>query len=116
MEILNIPIGKAEIIQGDTIPSILFEFDPTDNINLLGTNVKIRMHVMNNHIKIIDISNGNGITVKGSKSFIIDEVSKEESELLPVGSFLGDLEITDSNGKKFTYFRVRYTIEKQYTK
>ena len=71
---------------------------------------------MNNHIKIIDISNGNGITILGSKSFTIDEVSKEDSALLPVGSFLGDFEITDTNGKRFTYFRVRYTIEKQYTK
>lgn len=116
MEILNIPIGKSEIVQGDTIPSILFEFDPTDNINLSLPNTKIRMNVMNNHIKIIDIFNGSGITILTPKSFRIDEVPKEQSELLPVGAFMGDLEITDSNGKKFTYFRVRYTIEKQYTK
>lgn len=45
METLNIPIGNTQIIQGDTIPEILFEFDPTDNINLSLPNVQIKMQI-----------------------------------------------------------------------
>ena len=115
MKILNIPIGKSEIVQGDTIPSILFEFDPLDNINLSLPNVQIKMQIYLVNTKIIDISNGNGITILTNKSFRIDEVSKEDNNL-PTGKHLGDLEITDTNGKRFTYFRVQYNIEKQYTK
>mgnify|MGYP003591327696 FL=1 len=115
METLNIPIGNTQIIQGDTIPEILFEFDPTDNINLLLPNVQIKMQIYLVNTKIIDISNGNGITILTDKSFRIDEVSKEDNNL-PTGKHLGDLEITDTNGKRFTYFRVQYNIEKQYTK
>ena len=115
METLNIPLSNTAIIQGDTIPEILFEFDPLDNINLLLPNVQIKMQIYLVNTKIIDISNGNGITILTDKSFKIDEVSKENNNL-PVGNFLGDLEITDTNGKRFTYFRVQYSIIKQYTK
>ena len=45
MEILNIPIGNSNIVQGDTIPEILFEFDVTDNIDLSLPNVSIKMKV-----------------------------------------------------------------------
>lgn len=115
MEILNIPIGNSNIVQGDTIPEILFEFDVTDNIDLSLPNVIIKMQVYNQNNKIIDISNGNGITILTDKSFKINEVAKEDNNL-PIGSHLGDLEITDTNGKRFTYFRVKYNIDKQYTK
>ena len=115
METLNIPIGNTQIIQGDTIPSILFEFDPTDNINLSLPNVQIKMQIYLVNTKIIDISNGNGITILTDKSFKIDEVSKENNNF-PTGKHLGDLEITDTNGKRFTYFRVQYNVDKQYTR
>ena len=115
MEILKIPIGNSSIVQGDTIPEVLFEFDPTDNIDLSLLNVSIKMQIYNNAEKIINISNLNGITIINNKSFKINEVSKENNNL-PVGNFLGDLEITDTNGKRFTYFRVQYSIIKQYTK
>jgi hypothetical protein len=90
MEILNIPLNNTAIIQGDTIPEILFEFDPLDNINLLLPNVQIRMQVYLTHNKIIDISNTNGITILTNKSFKINEVSKENNNL-PIGKHLGDL-------------------------
>lgn len=115
MEILNIPIGGSSIIQGDTIPEILFEFDPTDNIDLSLPNVSIKMQVYNQNNKIIDISNANGITILTNKSFKINEIPKEDNNF-PIGRHLGDLEITDTNGKRFTYFRVQYNIDKQYTK
>ena len=115
METLNTPLSNTAIIQGDTIPEILFEFDPTDNINLLLPNVQIKMQIYLINNKIIDISNGNGITILTDKSFRIDEVSKENNNF-PIGKHLGDLEITDTNGKRFTYFRVQYNIEKQYTR
>ena len=116
METLNIPIGNTSITQGDTIPEILFEFDTIDNIDLSLPNVSIKMQVYNQNNKIIDVSNLNGITIINDKSFKINEVSKENSNELPVGSFMGDLEITDTNGKRFTYLKVKYTISKQYTK
>ena len=115
METLNIPIGNTQIIQGDTIPEILFEFDPTDNINLSLPNVSIKMQIYNQNNKILDIQNGNGITILTSKSFKINEISKENNNF-PTGSHLGDLEITDTNGKRFTYFIVKLNIYKQYTK
>lgn len=115
METLNIPIGNTQIIQGDTIPEILFEFDPTDNINLSLPNVSIKMQIYNSSNKILDIQNGNGITILTNKSFKINEISKENNNF-PTGSHLGDLEITDTNGKRFTYFRVKLNIDKQYTK
>ena len=115
MEILNIPIGNTQIIQGDTIPEILFEFDPTDNIDLSLPNVSIKMQVYNSSNKILDVQNGNGITILTNKSFKINEISKENNNF-PTGSHLGDLEITDTNGKRFTYFRVKLNIDKQYTK
>ena len=116
MEILNIPLGDSNIVQGDTIPEILFQFDNTLGINLQAVGVIIKMQVYNQSNKIIDISNGNGITILTTNSFKINEVTKTISSLLPHGSFIGDLEITDSSGKRFTYFRVKYTIQKQYTK
>lgn len=115
METLKIPIGDSYIVQGDTIPKITFEFDALDIINLSLPGTVIKMQIYNNHIKIIDISNLNGITIINPKKFEINEVSKENNNL-PVGTFTGDLEITDSTGKRFTYFRVTYTILKQYTK
>lgn len=115
MEILNIPIGNTQIIQGDTVPEIIFEFDPTDNIDLSLPNVSIKMQIYNSSNKILDIQNGNGITILTNKSFKINEISKENNNF-PTGSHLGDLEITDTNGKRFTYFRVKLNIDKQYTK
>ena len=52
MEILNIPLGNNYIVQGDTIPEVIFEFDPTDNINLSLPNVQIKMQIylVNNKI------------------------------------------------------------------
>ena len=116
MEILNIPLGGSQIVQGDTIPEILFEFDNTLTIDLTDPNVSIKMQIYNQNNKIIDIFNTSGITILTDKSFKIDEVDKNISSFLPHGSFMGDLEITDTDGKRLTYFRVKYTIEKQYTK
>ena len=116
MEILNIPLGDSQIVQGDTIPEILFEFDNTLTIDLTDFGVSIKMQIYNQNNKIIDIYDTSGITILSSTSFKIDEVSKDTSSLLPYGSFIGDLEITDTDGKRFTYFRVKYTIQKQYTK
>lgn len=35
MEIINIPIGNTSIVQGDTIPEILFEFDVTGGLKVI---------------------------------------------------------------------------------
>lgn len=115
IETLNIPLGNTQIVQGDTIPEILFQFDPLDNIDLLLPNVIIKLQIYNQTNKILDISNTNGITILTDKSFKINEIPKENNNF-PVGSHLGDLEITDTNGKRFTYFRVKLNIEKQYTR
>lgn len=115
IETLNIPLGNTQIVQGDTIPEILFEFAEEDNIDLTLPNVNIKMQVYNQVNKILDIQNGNGITILTDKSFKINEIPKENNNF-PIGSHLGDLEITDTNGKRFTYFRVKLNIEKQYTR
>lgn len=117
IETLKIPIQsstvKPYIKQGDTIPKITFTFSDADDVDL--TTSTIKMQIYNGSQRIINITNDSGITVVSSKVFEIDEVSAENNDL-PTGTHLGDLEITDSNGIRFTYMNVEYTIIKQYTK
>ena len=119
IQTLKIPIQssnlKPYIKQGDTIPKILFTFDVSDNIDLTLANVSIKMQIYHNGNKVINVSNSNGITIVSAKVFEIDEVSASENNL-PDGISKGDLEITDTNGIRFTYFNVEYTILKQYTR
>jgi len=107
--ILKIPV-KGFIKQGDTIPKVTVKFSDGYNGNL--TTAVVKMQIYNGNTKIIDVESGNGITVRDETSFDIDEI---DNNTLPVGSFLGDLEVTESNGDRTTYFNVEYTIIKQYT-
>ena len=109
---LNIPINDDYIIQGDTIHAIQFAFDALDDIDLTGATIK--MQVYRRGEAIIDVSTGNGITLVDDKTFIIDEIEKENNDL-PIGTFQGDIEITLANGFRKTYLRVKYTIDKEYT-
>ena len=116
IQTLKIPIQsttvKPFIKQGDTISKITMTFTEA---GLDLTTSTIKMQIYNGSIKIIDISNGNGITVNSSTVLEINEVSASNNNL-PVGCFLGDFEITDSAGNKKTYFNVQYNIIKQYTR
>ena len=109
--VLKIPFDKEFIVQGDTISQTELEITE-DGIDLTTSTIKMQVYDGNN--RIIDVSNGNGITIVDSENLIIDEVAKENNDL-PVGTFLGDFEITDSSGVRNTYFRVQYEILKQYT-
>ena len=109
IKILPIPFDGEYIVQGDTISKTSFKFIDED-IDLTASNIK--MVIKDGNTKIINVSNGNGITVIDADSFEIDEVPFEENNL-PSGSFTGDLEITDENDKRLTYMRVKYTILKQ---
>ena len=117
IQTLNIPISTTAnptyIKQGDTIPKITLTFGASDVIDL--TTSTIKMQIYQGAIKLIDVTNGSGITVLSEKVFEIDEISATNNNL-PAATLLGDLEIQDSNGKRFTYFNVQYTIIKQYTK
>ena len=108
---LKIPLCGF-IKQGDTIPKISFALS-----NYSGdlTTATIKMQIYKGNTKIIDVSNGSGITVIDANNFEIDEVSASNNNL-PVGTFIGDLEITEASGDKKTYFNVEYTIIKEYTK
>ena len=108
--ILKIPFEGEYIVQGDTISKTSFKFTDED-IDL--TTATIKMQILDGNKRIINISNGNGITVVDSDNFYIDEVSFSDNKL-PVGTFDGDLEITDVNDIRHTYTRVQYTILKQY--
>ena len=110
--ILKIPFDGEYIVQGDTIEKTSFEFIE-EGIDIATSTIK--MQIKNGSTNIIDVSNGNGITIIDSENFEIDEVSANDNNL-PVGCFEGDLEITTASGVKFTYMRVIYTILKQYTK
>ena len=116
IETLKIPIQsstvKPYIKQGDTIGKITMTFT---ELGLDLTTSTIKMQVYDGSTKIIDISDGNGITVISSIILEIDELSAGNNNL-PVGCFLGDLEITDATGDRKTYFNVEYTIIKQYTR
>ena len=109
IKILPIPFDGEYIVQGDTISKTSFKFIDED-IDL--TTATIKMVVKNGSTKIINISNGSGITVIDANNFEIDEVPFAQNNL-PVGCFLGDLEITDASSKRLTYMRVQYTIIKQ---
>lgn len=114
--LLKIPLNDTYYIkQGDTIEAIQFEFGAEDDIDLEAVGVSIKMQIYDGTRKIIDISNGNGITITGTKTFEIDKVEKEDNTF-PFGTFLGDLEITDGDGDRFTYTNVQYTIIKEYTR
>ena len=110
---VNIPIGDTILKQGDTIKEIDFSFAVTDTIDL--TSATIRMQLYLNNSKKLDISNGNGITIIDSKNFKIDEIDYASNNL-PYGVLNGDLEITDSDGVRLTYFDIIYTITKDFTK
>ena len=116
IEILKIPIQsttvKPFIKQGDTIGKIIMTFT---EIGLDLTTSTIKMQIYSGAIKIIDVTNGSGITVISSTVLEIDEVSAIDNTL-PVGCFLGDFEITDSAGSRKTYFNVQYDIIKQYSR
>ena len=116
IQTLKIPItttaNQTYIKEGDTIPKITFTFGASDVIDL--TTSTIKMQVYNGSTRLIDVSSGSGITILSEKVFKIDEISATNNNM-PSGKFLGDLEIQDSNGKRFTYFNIEYTIIKQYT-
>ena len=110
--LLKIPT-KGYIKQGDTISKKTLTFGGDYAGDL--TTATIKMQVYNGSTKIIDITNGSGITVLSSNVFEIDEVSAVNNNL-PIGCFVGDLEITEDDGNVTTYFNVQYTIIKEYTK
>lgn len=114
---LKIPIQSATvkpwIKQGDTIPKITLAFDA--GIDLTLPNVSIKMQLYSGNQRVFSVENGNGITIVNDLTFEIDEVSATNNTL-PVGSLIGDLEVTDTDGKRFTYFNVEYTIIKQFTR
>lgn len=108
--ILKIPFEGEYIVQGDTIGKTTFSFTDED-IDLTTATISLVVYEGNN--RIINASVGSGITVIDANNFEIDEVSREDNDL-PEGTFLGDLDITDTNGVRFTYMRVEYTILRQY--
>lgn len=115
---LELPLGKNIFFEGDTISSIDFNFGQDDNIDLTleGTELRMQLYTLNcSKTKILDISIGNGITVIGPKAFKFDEISKEDNKFKE-GAYIGDLELTDFEGKRSTICRVKYKIHKQYTK
>jgi len=111
IQVVNIPFEGEYIVTGDTISKTSVE---VIEAGLDLTTASIKMQVYNRNTAIIDVSVGSGITVISSTVFEIDEVAAIDNNL-PVGCFEGDLEITDASGVRFTYFRVIYTIIKQFT-
>lgn len=110
---VNIPLEDAILKQGDTIKEINFSFGSLDDIDLIGSTIRMQLYL--NNSKKLDISNSSGITIIDDKSFKIDEIDYTDNNL-PSGTLKGDLEITDSNGVRLTYFDIVYTITKDLTK
>lgn len=114
--ILRIPIQSTNncvyIKQGDTIPEISFVISDT-TLDLSTANIKMQLYYGGR--KVFDISNGSGITINSSTEFVIDQVEAIDNNL-PKGVLIGDLEITDVNGVRFTYMNVEYTITEQFTR
>jgi hypothetical protein len=116
IETIRIPLQsetvKPYIKQGDTIPKIVFTFDPGDPISLTGATIK--MQLFQKGRKVFDISVGSGITITTDKEFEIDEVTPANNTF-PEGVLIGDIEITETSGVKTTYNDVEYTILKEHT-
>lgn len=112
IKIPNVSGGcNAFIKQGDTINEIVLEFDTGVDL----TTSTIKMQVFNGSNKVYDVSNGNGITVNSALKMTIDEVSASDNNF-PVGNSIGDLQITDVNGKVNTYCNFEYKISEEYTR
>ena len=113
MKTINIPIGDYEIKRGDTINEFNFAFDVDAPVDLTGATIRMDLYLGNT--KVHSITNGSGITLIDTKSFKIDQLEYSDNDL-PAGTLKGDLEITDSSGKRLTYVDVVYTIVKDYTR
>lgn len=118
IQVLKIPesfedgTNQFYLTEGDTIPKLIFTAGLTDDIDFTTCTIKMQLYQVG--VKYLDITNGNGITVVGAKSFEIDQID-HASNPFKEGIYIGDLEITDTNGFRLTYHRVQYTILKQYT-
>jgi hypothetical protein len=114
----NIPTykipSKGYLKQGDTISKKTVTFGGDYSGDL--TTATIKMQVYSGSTKVIDISNGNGITVLGANSFEIDEVSGANNNLPVNCQLIGDLQVTEADGTVTTYFNVQYSPIKEYTK
>ncbi len=106
---LKIPICGF-IKQGNTIKKITLNF--IDGYSGDLTTATIRMSIFDKNKKIIDISNGNGITVVDSTTLEVDQILEND---FPYGVFLGDIKIIEDDGVSTTYFNIEYTIIKKYT-
>lgn len=112
--IIQIPFGdNAFLKQGDTIGEILFEFDDTDDIDLVGANIKIEIYSCGT--RVFTMTSGNTITIIDSKSFKINEIPADEN-VLPIGDSIGDIQITFADGTVYTYCNIQYTVIKEYTR
>lgn len=118
--VLKIPT-KGYIKQGDTISKKTITFGGDWSGDLTSNHI-IKMQVYDGNTKIIDISSNaalGGITIVDANTFEIDEVVQND---LPIGCFIGDLQIEEYDDFAFdpinvtTYFNVQYTIIKEYTK
>ena len=105
---------KPYIKQGDTINKIVFTFDGGDDVNITGSTIAMKLFAGNGN-EVFSITNVNGITIINNKEFEIDEVAKEDNNF-PIGKLIGDVEITELDATRKTYFNIEYTIIKQYTK
>lgn len=110
IEVLNIPV-TGFIKEGDTIPELEFVFDTGVDL----TTSTIKMQIYDGNTKILDVTNGSGITVVNALQFNIDQIEAADNPFRH-GEWLGDLEITDADGVRTTYHDVKYTVIKQYTK
>ena len=114
----NIPTykipSKGYIKQGDTISKKTVTFGGDYSGDL--TTAVIKMQIYSGATKVIDITNGSGITVISSNVFEIDEVSGSNNNLPYNQPLIGDLQITEADGIVTTYFNVEYNVIKEYTK
>lgn len=112
LEILDIPIQsesvKPVLVKGDTIDAVVIESETFPNL----TTSTVDIEIYNYKNKLLDFTNGSGITIDSATQFTIDEISKENN-ILPEGTSIGDVRITDANGKRKTYLRIRYTVLKE---
>lgn len=113
IETIRIPFDGEFIMEGDTILPTVFTATSSEFPDLTSSTVKLQLYYHGN--KVLDLYNGNGITIDSATQFTLDQLEADENNL-PSGVSRGDLEITDGNGVRKTYYIIEYKILKQSTK
>lgn len=95
------------ISEGDTIFELPINFKEGYDGDL--TTASLEWVLFEGNTKILDLSEGNGLTVTSPTTFVVDEINPNP---LPAKTFKGYFRITEADGKGRKIWNLKYTISK----